>query len=88
MTTITTNTAVSHHTAFDGVKGAAKSAIEFAEMIRDRIRIQSALSTLKPKDLRDIGLTEHDVQSIQHMPLSHDVASTLHTKSLHQSRNW
>lgn len=52
-----------------------------------RMQIAS-LRRLKSRDLRDIGLIEHDISAADHLPLSADVATNLYRASLGRSGNW
>jgi uncharacterized protein YjiS (DUF1127 family) len=68
---------------------------QFARKIRSIIlgwqahRMQIAsLRRLKSRDLRDIGLIEHDISAADRLPLSADVATNLYRASLSRSGNW
>ena len=52
-----------------------------------RLQIAS-LRRLKSRDLRDIGLIEHDISTADRLPLSADVATNLYRASLGRSGNW
>jgi len=52
-----------------------------------RLQIAS-LRRLKSRDLRDIGLIEHDISAADRLPLSADVATNLYRASLGRSGNW
>ncbi len=56
--------------------------------ISERVALKRDLSGLSERALRDAGLTQGDVDSIDHQPLSADVATELKITAMRQSRNW
>jgi len=52
-----------------------------------RLQIAS-LRRLKSRDLRDIGLIEHDISTADRLPYSANIATTLQRTSLGRSGNW
>ncbi|MEX0347446.1 MAG: DUF1127 domain-containing protein [Rhizobiaceae bacterium] len=56
--------------------------------IFERIALKRDLSGLSERQLRDVGLTENDVDNIDHQPFSADVATDLKISAMRQSRNW
>lgn len=56
--------------------------------ISERIALKRDLSGLSERELRDVGLTQNDVENIDHQPLSTDVATDLKITAMRQSRNW
>ena len=55
---------------------------------RERQVHSAALSSLKSRDLKDIGLIDHDISSAKNLPLSTDAATDLRRISLGRSGNW
>lgn len=56
--------------------------------IADRRAIYGDVKKLSERDLKDIGLTEADVQSVSSMPFSVDAAAELSMRAKSQSNNW
>ena len=65
-----------------------RSIKSFYNEARNRRAIRSQLSNLPDRYLRDIGLTQSDVQATRGLPLFRDAATEITTRARTQSRNW
>ena len=60
----------------------------FINQIISRWEIHQQMGNLSERHLRDIGLTQNDLQSVSTTPLSVDASKELSVRALNQSRNW
>ena len=88
MTTFTTNPITQSATQPSVLRVFARRiAAKFLEL-RIRYANAAALSGVRERDLKDIGLTKNDIASANGLPLSIDAATTLRITSLYRSGDW
>ncbi len=87
MTLIHTNQPA--HTAGNAiVKNIGTRFFALAAELRDRKEISKALGKLSPKEMRDIGLIQNDVESACSNRLSKDASTELLRTARLRSGNW
>lgn len=88
MTTITTNSKVPTDQTPSALRQFAQWSQTCLLEFRARRAQNASLHRLKDRDLRDIGITEHDIYAANNLPLSADAALALDRIRPIRSGNW
>ncbi len=88
MTTFNTNTTTSITQITSALRRFAHWGWACIMEICSRRAQAASLRQLKESDLKDIGLIENDISSVNHMSLDSDAASVLRRTRLGRSGNW
>lgn len=88
MTTITTNTTVPTNHTPSAIRQFAQWLWACLLELRARRAQTAFLHRLKDRDLRDIGLIEHDMHAVNNLTLSTDAALALDRIRHSRSGNW
>lgn len=88
MTSFTTDIFTPNRQNAIAARSVWKGTLARVAELRRRQSDARALRQLDARDLKDIGLTKHDITAAHGNPLSIDASDALHRTSLQRSGNW